>query len=30
MNDAYEKHEAERKALGIPPKPLDPEQTGSS
>jgi aconitate hydratase 2/2-methylisocitrate dehydratase len=25
--DAYQKHEAERKALGIPAKPLDPEQT---
>jgi len=25
--DAYLKHEAERKALGIPAKPLDPEQT---
>jgi aconitate hydratase 2/2-methylisocitrate dehydratase len=25
--EAYLKHEAERKALGIPPKPLDPEQT---
>ena len=27
MIDAYRKHEAERKAMGIPPKPLDPEQT---
>ncbi|HEX9290404.1 MAG TPA: bifunctional aconitate hydratase 2/2-methylisocitrate dehydratase [Anaeromyxobacteraceae bacterium] len=27
MIDAYLKHEAERKALGIPAKPLDPEQT---
>ena len=27
MIDAYLKHEAERKAMGIPPKPLDPEQT---
>ncbi len=27
MNEAYLKHEAERKAQGIPPKPLDPEQT---
>ena len=27
MIDAYLKHEAERRALGIPPKPLDPEQT---
>jgi aconitate hydratase 2 / 2-methylisocitrate dehydratase len=26
--DAYLKHEAERKAQGIPAKPLDPEQTG--
>src|SRR3990172_10525277 len=25
--DAYQEHEAERKALGIPAKPLDPEQT---
>jgi aconitate hydratase 2/2-methylisocitrate dehydratase len=25
--EAYRKHEAERKAQGIPPKPLDPEQT---
>jgi aconitate hydratase 2/2-methylisocitrate dehydratase len=25
--EAYLKHEAERKAQGIPPKPLDPEQT---
>jgi aconitate hydratase 2/2-methylisocitrate dehydratase len=25
--EAYLKHEAERKELGIPPKPLDPEQT---
>jgi len=28
MIDAYLKHEAERKALGIPALPLDPEQTG--
>ncbi|WP_242393695.1 bifunctional aconitate hydratase 2/2-methylisocitrate dehydratase [Anaeromyxobacter oryzisoli] len=27
MIEAYLKHEAERKAQGIPPKPLDPEQT---
>ena len=27
MNDAYLKHVEERSALGIPPKPLDPEQT---
>ncbi len=27
MIDAYLKHEAERKALGVPAKPLDPEQT---
>ncbi len=27
MIDAYLKHEAERKAMGIPAKPLDPEQT---
>ncbi len=27
MIDAYLKHEAERKAQGIPAKPLDPEQT---
>ncbi len=27
MIDAYLKHEAERKELGIPAKPLDPEQT---
>ncbi|MFL5271660.1 MAG: aconitate hydratase B, partial [Anaeromyxobacteraceae bacterium] len=27
MIDAYAKHEAERKAQGIPAKPLDPEQT---
>ncbi|HVI75799.1 MAG TPA: bifunctional aconitate hydratase 2/2-methylisocitrate dehydratase [Anaeromyxobacteraceae bacterium] len=27
MIDAYLKHEAERKALGIPARPLDPEQT---
>ncbi len=27
MNEAYLKHEAERKAQGVPPKPLDPEQT---
>ena len=26
--DAYAKHKAERKAQGIPAKPLDPEQTG--
>ncbi len=26
MNEAYEKHEAERKELGIPSRPLDPEQ----
>jgi aconitate hydratase 2 / 2-methylisocitrate dehydratase len=26
--DAYAKHEAERKAQGIPARPLDPEQTG--
>ncbi len=26
MNEAYEKHEAERKVLGIPARPLDPEQ----
>jgi aconitate hydratase 2/2-methylisocitrate dehydratase len=25
--DAYRKHAEERKALGIPPRPLDPEQT---
>ena len=25
--EAYLKHEAERKELGIPAKPLDPEQT---
>jgi aconitate hydratase 2/2-methylisocitrate dehydratase len=25
--EAYLKHESERKAMGIPPKPLDPEQT---
>ena len=27
MIEAYLKHEAERKELGVPPKPLDPEQT---
>ena len=27
MIEVYLKHEAERKAQGIPPKPLDPEQT---
>ncbi len=27
MIEAYLKHESERKAMGIPPKPLDPEQT---
>ena len=27
MIDAYLKHEAERRAMGIPAKPLDPEQT---
>ena len=27
MIEAYLKHEAERKAQGIPAKPLDPEQT---
>jgi aconitate hydratase 2/2-methylisocitrate dehydratase len=27
VNEAYLKHVEERKALGIPPKPLDPEQT---
>jgi aconitate hydratase 2/2-methylisocitrate dehydratase len=27
VNDAYQQHVAERKALGIPPKPLDPQQT---
>ncbi|HSN14414.1 MAG TPA: bifunctional aconitate hydratase 2/2-methylisocitrate dehydratase [Anaeromyxobacteraceae bacterium] len=27
MIEAYLKHEAERKAQGVPPKPLDPEQT---
>jgi aconitate hydratase 2/2-methylisocitrate dehydratase len=27
VNEAYLKHEAERKAQGVPPKPLDPEQT---
>ena len=27
MIEAYLKHESERKAQGIPPKPLDPEQT---
>ena len=27
MIDAYLKHEAERRALGIPARPLDPEQT---
>ena len=27
MIDAYLKHEAERKAMGIPAKPLEPEQT---
>ncbi|HET7754025.1 MAG TPA: bifunctional aconitate hydratase 2/2-methylisocitrate dehydratase [Anaeromyxobacteraceae bacterium] len=27
MNDAYLAHAEERKALGIPPKPLDPQQT---
>ncbi len=27
MIEAYLKHESERKAMGIPPRPLDPEQT---
>ncbi len=27
MIEAYLKHEAERKAQGVPPKPLDPDQT---
>ena len=27
MLEAYREHVAEREALGIPPKPLNPEQT---